>query len=749
MTHPEPAEARNLLEGLNPAQREAVEAVDGPLLIVAGPGSGKTRVITHRIAYLVEVHGVTPHSILAMTFTNKAAREMRDRLSRLVGFRSDALTVGTFHSFCARLLRREAEHLGISPNYSIFDDDDQMSAIRKSLEMADYDPKRYPPRAVLATISKAKSTLLDSQGMARQATGDYFQEVCARVYRHYEEILARNNALDFDDLLLRTVQLFRDFPAVLQRYQQRYTYLMVDEFQDTNVSQYQLSRQLAQVHQNFCVVGDPDQSIYSWRSADVRNILNFRADYPRARVISLGQNYRSTANILDAAKSLIATNGQRLDHKLFTENSTGEQVQFTEAYDDDEEAGKVIGEIGRLAREENFKLGDCAVMYRVNAQSRALEEACLSQGMKYRLVGGTRFYQRKEIKDLAAYLRLLYNPQDDVNLSRVINVPPRGLGAKSLQQLGDLAASQGTSMYQAAQAVAAAHAVRGPCPAGLSTRAAASVAKFTATIDRLTALSQEIEIVKLIDLALEESGLRKHIRESDDRPEERWENVLAFRDLANEFNAEEPPDGLAALLERTALVSQVDEYEDAEDSLTLITLHQAKGLEFPVVFIVGLEEGILPHSRSMDSAEQLEEERRLCYVGMTRARQKLYLLRAFRRGFRNGTGGGPAIASRFLREIPEDLVSSTTLSQSRAASAPEPGRGASIRAAVLAAAAAAPPQLPSLRVGDTVRHRAFGEGVVTAWEPTSSDVEVTVEFSRGVGAKRLLLSFAPLEKLDD
>ena len=742
-------QAADLLEGLNPAQREAVETVDGPLLIVAGPGSGKTRVITHRIAYLVRECGVSPYSILAMTFTNKAAREMRDRLSNLVGSYSDALTVGTFHSFCARLLRREGEHLGLSRNYSIFDDDDQMSAVRKSLELADYDPKRYPPRAVLSNISRAKSVLQDSRAMAQQAVGDYFEEVTARIYRHYEELLAQNNALDFDDLLMKTVLLFREFPAVLERYQQRYTYLMVDEFQDTNIAQYQLSRQLADGHQNFCVVGDPDQSIYSWRSADVRNILNFRADYPRAKVISLGQNYRSTANILDAAKGLIATNGQRLDHRLFTENTTGEQVQVSEAYDDDEEAGKVIAEIGRLAREEGFNLGDCAVMYRVNAQSRALEEACLSQGMKYRLVGGTRFYQRREIKDLAAYLRLLYNQQDDVNLSRVINVPPRGIGAKSIQQLGDLSAARNTSLYEALRLVAAAHESRSQCPARLSTRAASSVAKFTATIDRLTRLSREVEVVKLIDLVLNESGLRKHIQDSDDRPEERWENILAFRDLANEFNAETPPDGLGGLLERTALVSQVDEYEDAEDSLTLITLHQAKGLEFPVVFIVGLEEGLLPHSRSMDTPDQLEEERRLCYVGMTRARQKLYLLRAFRRGFRNGTGGGPAVASRFLREIPEDLIGWTALSSSRAIEAPEPGRGSSIRAAVLAAAAAAAPATgPTLRVGDTVRHRAFGEGVVTAWDPTSSDVEVTVEFAGGVGAKRLLLSFAPLERVD-
>ena len=739
----------DLLEGLNLAQREAVETVDGPLLIVAGPGSGKTRVITHRIAYLVRECGVSPYSILAMTFTNKAAREMRDRLSRLVGSHSDALTVGTFHSFCARLLRREAEHLGLSRNYSIFDDDDQISAIRKCLEMADYDPKRFPPRAVLATISRAKSVLQDSQAVARLATGDYFEEVCARVYRHYEEYLAQNNALDFDDLLLRTVQLFREFPVVLERYQQRYTYLMVDEFQDTNIAQYQLSRQLAQAHQNFCVVGDPDQSIYSWRSADVRNILNFRADYPRARVISLGQNYRSTASILDAAKGLIESNGQRLDHDLFTENSAGDQVQVGEAYDEDEEAGKVIAEIGRLAREEGFKLGDCAVMYRVNAQSRALEEACLSQGLKYRLVGGTRFYQRREIKDLAAYLRLLYNPQDDVNLSRIINVPPRGLGAKSIQQLGSLAASRNASLFEAVQMVAAANASRSPCPARLSARAASSVAKFYSAIERLMGLARELEIVKLVDQVLIESGLQKQIQDSDDRPEERWENILAFRAIAQEFNAEDPPDGLASLLERTALVSQVDEYEDAEDSLTLITLHQAKGLEFPVVFIVGLEEGLLPHSRSMDSLEQLEEERRLCYVGMTRAQQKLYLLRAFRRGFRNGTGGGPAIASRFLREIPEDLVASAALTSSRPSAFPESGRGSSIRAAVLAAAASAPaPSVPTLQVGDMVTHRAFGDGVVTACDPTASDVEVTVEFARGVGVKRLLLSFAPLEKVD-
>ena len=742
----------DLLEGLNPAQREAVEAVDGPLLIVAGPGSGKTRVITHRIAYLVRVHGVSPHSILAMTFTNKAAREMRERLVRLTGPHSGALTVGTFHSFCARLLRREGEFLGLSPNYSIFDDDDQMSAIKQCLERAGYDPKRHPPRAVLATISKAKSVLQDSQTMVRQATGDYFEEVCARVYRHYEELLSQNNAVDFDDLLLRTVQLFREFPVVLQRYQDRYHYLMVDEFQDTNIAQYRLAQQLTQSHQNFCVVGDPDQSIYSWRSADVRNILNFRADYPRARTISLGQNYRSTATILNAAKSLIESNGQRLDHDLFTENAVGTPVQMGEAYDEDQEAGSVIGEIKRLTREDGFKFGDCAVMYRVNAQSRALEEACLQQGVKYRLVGGTRFYQRREIRDLSAYLRLLLNQQDDLNLARVVGVPPRGIGAKSMQQVAEWAGSHGVSMYEAMREMAAANNEKKNSPVPLPTRAASSIAKFVGVIDRLIGFSREAELVKLIDLVLAESGLQKFIQEGDDHPEERWENVMAYRAIAQEFNAETPPDGLASLLERTALVSQVDELEDEDDSITLITLHQAKGLEYPVVFMVGLEEGLLPHSRSMDSEEQTEEERRLCYVGMTRAGQRLYLLRAFRRGFR-GNIGGPAIASRFLREIPEELIAPAALASMppRADAEPESGRGRSIRAAVLAAAAAAAPSpsRPSLQVGDAVRHTAFGEGMVTALDTTASDVEVTVEFRGGVGAKRLLLSFAPLERLSD
>ena len=438
----------DVLEGLNPAQREAVETVDGPLLIVAGPGSGKTRVITHRIAYLVRACGVSPHSILAMTFTNKAAREMRDRLERLVGQRSSGLTVGTFHAFCAMLLRRDGHHLGLPHNYSIYDADDQTAAIKQAMELAELDPKSYPINVVRGVISRAKSILRDSYALARNAD-DYFEESCARVYRHYEEILTRNNAVDFDDLLLKSVQLLQGFPEVLKRYQDRYTYVLVDEFQDTNVAQYRLARLLAEGQRNICVVGDPDQSIYSWRSADIRNILSFQQDYPNAKTISLEQNYRSTSTILNAAKNLIAANGQRIRKDLFTDNVKGEPVSIHEAYDDNEEAAYVVSQINRLVREEGFSLGECAVMYRVNAQSRALEEACLHQGMKYRLVGGVRFYQRREIKDLTSYLRLVFNPQDDVNLARVINVPPRGIGAKSMRELGAWAGGEGISLFQA------------------------------------------------------------------------------------------------------------------------------------------------------------------------------------------------------------------------------------------------------------------------------------------------------------
>ena len=744
-----------LLEGLNPAQKEAVETVDGPLLIVAGPGSGKTRVITHRIAYLVREYEISPFNILAMTFTNKAAREMRERLDRLVGSRSDALTVGTFHSFCAKVLRIDGHNLGLDTNYSIYDADDQAKIIKDSMELAEIDPKRNPPRAILSMISNAKNKMWDSRAFTKNAD-NYFEEICAQVYHHYEEALTRNNAVDFDDLLMKTVQLLREFPGVRTKYNDRYKYIMVDEFQDTNISQYQLARLLAESHQNICVVGDPDQSIYSWRSADIRNILSFQGDYPQAKTIALDQNYRSTANILDAAKNLISINGQRIQKDLFTDNSKGDLVEIREAYDEGEEASFVISEAERLVRENGYKHGDCAVMYRINAQSRALEEACLHQGTRYRLVGGIRFYKRREVKDLMAYLHLVYNPNDDVNLGRVINVPPRGIGAKSMQQMGDWARSKNLGLFAAMQEVAAARLAGEDCPITITKKAATSFADFAVTLEKLIELSKREKVVDLVDRVVEDTGFRNFIQNSDDSPQERWENIMELRATAQEFNAEAPPDGLATLLERLSLVADVDNYEDADDSITLITLHQAKGLEFPVVFMVGMEEGLLPHSRSLESEDQLEEERRLCYVGMTRAEKLLYLTRAFRRSIFGVTRAGEG--SRFLRDIPAELITSgsgptngSAGGTSRSFGKPGESKGPSWNTwqAPTPVINRGKPESarPTLSVGDSVRHNAFGEGVVTRVDVTASDTEVTIEFEGGVGQKRLLLSFAPLEKI--
>ena len=731
-----------VLEGLNPAQQKAVETVSGPLLIIAGPGSGKTRVITHRIAYLVRVQEIKPWRIAAVTFTNKAAREMRSRLERLVGPYSDALTACTFHSFCALLLRREGSRVGLPSNYTIYDADDQLVVIKQAMELAEVDHRRVPPRAVWGAISSAKSLLMDSFEFAQHAE-NYAQDQAARVYHHYEELLSRNNAADFDDLLMRAVQLFQEHPDVLEHYQRRYLHLMVDEFQDTNVAQYRLAQLLAGLHRNICVVGDPDQSIYSWRSADIRNILSFQQDYPDAAVVSLEENYRSTGKILEAAKHLIAANGQRIHKDLFTKNSEGDPVEVIEKYDEDEEASYVIDEVARLVREEMMRPGECAVMYRVNAQSRALEEACLHQGMKYRLVGGVRFYQRREVKDLMAYLRVLHNPADDVSLARVIGVPPRGIGAKTMQDLAAWAQFEDLSLFAAMQRVAEAKLAGESCPARLNPRAVNAVTDLVSLLDGLIEQAGRLKIVDLIDLVLEDSGLRRFIQnvdQDDDRAEERWENVLELRQTAHEFNAEDPPDGLATLLERLSLVADVDGYEESEDSVTLITLHQSKGLEFPAVFIVGLEEGLLPHSRSMESPDQLEEERRLCYVGITRAQRRLYLLRAFRRGFM-GSRGGPTLASRFLRDIPQDLITA-----GRATLREAPRKMPRVVWSETAPAQAS--AKPALHVGDLVRHSSFGEGVVTGYEPDGLDVQVTVEFTNGVGSKRLLLSFAPLEKIE-
>ena len=724
-----------ILEGLNPAQREAVEAIEGPLLIVAGPGSGKTRVITHRIAYLIRVCGISPHRILAVTFTNKAAREMNERLQHLVGSSVDRLTVGTFHAFCAALLRREGKHIGLDPSFTIYDQEDQMAVVKQALEEADLNSKQFPPRAVHGVISRAKSLLVDPQTLSINHQ-THFEDQAAKVYLRYEEILARNNGLDFDDLLFKAVHLLQNNAEILKKYQNRYLHILVDEFQDTNVSQYALAKLLAAENRNMCVVGDADQSIYSWRHADIRNILSFQRDFPEARTVALEENYRSTRSILAAAKHLISSNRMRLAKDLWTQNETGHPVIVHEVYDEEEEAQFIIKEANRLANEESIQPGDCAVLYRVNAQSRALEEACLRYGMKYRLVGGIRFYQRHEVKDVMAYLRLLNNPSDDVSLARIINVPQRGIGQRSVEDLAYWARSQGISMFSAMERIAedgelSSHPV--------ATRIAKLMVGFVTLVNGLREEAGKLDVVELIDTLLERSGYRQHVQERMEKPDERWENIMELRTTAQEFRLIDPPDGLRDLLERLSLVADVDTYEPGADALTLITLHQAKGLEFPVVFIAGMEEGLLPHVRSMDSAEELEEERRLCYVGMTRSKNRLYLLRAFRRGFMGGSG--PRLPSRFLKELPPDLLvapPSVAAKRKSVWTAQEP----------LVTAIEPELNLPSLRTGDKVRHATFGDGMVVSSVSSGADYEVTVAFEDGAGVKRLLLSYAHLEKLE-
>jgi DNA helicase-2/ATP-dependent DNA helicase PcrA len=722
----------DILAELNPAQREAVEAISGPVLILAGPGSGKTRVITHRIAYLIRVCGVNPRRIMAVTFTNKAAREMTERLHRLVSASVGDLTMGTFHAICARILRRDGRAFGVAPGFVIYDSDDQISLIKRSLQAVGLDTKQYAPRAIQSAISSAKSHLLTP---AEYLPGSYFEEVVQRVYERYQQLLTESNALDFDDLLLKTVCLFRQDPQVLARYQSRYLHLQVDEFQDTNVVQYELMKQLAGRYRNICVVGDPDQSIYSWRYADVRNILNFEKDYPDAKVILLEQNYRSTKMILETAGCVISADQRRKPKGLWTDNEAGALPELVETYTEQEEAQFVVNEIEQMVSRGEFKRGECAIMYRTNAQSRVLEEAFVRYGVPYKLVAGTRFYERREVKDIIAYLRLIQNPDDSISLLRIINVPQRGIGQRTVSELSQWARSLGLAEYRVLQRLAGqteGESIRHP----FNARSAQALVTFTRMIEDFIARSQELGLVELFDLVVESSGYRQHILGGLDG-EERWENILELRAVAREHGGLGLPEGLTAFLEAVTLVADIDSLDEAIDAVTLITLHQAKGLEFPVVFIVGMEDGILPHIRSFDDAEQMEEERRLCYVGITRAKKRVYLVRAFRRSLM----GGSAInrPSRFLRDIPTHLISGGEWQ----------GKESHLAAAMYSWNRAPAPavDVPELGPGDKVRHPQFGDGVVISVQPIKDDAEAVVAFD-GAGIKKLLLSYAKLEKVE-
>jgi DNA helicase-2/ATP-dependent DNA helicase PcrA len=753
-----------ILDTLNQQQRTAVEASDGPVLVLAGPGSGKTRVLTHRIAYLVQELGVSPWHILAVTFTNKAAREMRHRVEELLGGRPSGLTMGTFHATCVRLLRRESEALfGYSGDFVIFDTDDQRQVAKQVVRDLGLDEKKFKPNRMLSGISAAKSELITPELYAAE---DYLSEIIRRVYQRYQEILVANNAMDFDDLLMNTVLLFDERPDVLARYQEKYHHVLVDEFQDTNTVQYAMLRRLVPGNGNIFAVGDADQSIYKWRGADFRNINRFREQYPGAELILLEQNYRSTQIILDAAKAIIRRNHDRVDKELFTERRGGVPITLRETYNDVEEAETVVSTIESLML-EGVEPGGCAVMYRTNAQSRVLEEAFIRSGINYRLVGATRFYGRREIKDLVAYLRLVYNPADGVSFNRVINTPPRGIGKKTQQTLAAWAERMGWTPGEALLRLGEQeqHPFTG--------RAYNALIAIGQKLQDWMILQKQISAGELLDTILDGINYRGYIDDGTDEGQDRWANIMELQAVARDFDDTD----LGSFLEQVALVSDVDDLEEDPNAPTLLTLHAAKGLEFPVVFIVGMEDGLLPHSRALEDGEELAEERRLFYVGLTRAKDRILLSHAFRRM----TYGGVEVSvpSRFLQDLPAGLVEGGSSRQRRretkrrasswqwtppAAAARGAASGRSERLQRTSSGKTLPePNIRSepaekqkaasygdqrYRSGQKVSHAKFGNGMVIESKLTGNDEEVVVAFEEGVGIKKLIASMAKLELRD-
>jgi DNA helicase-2/ATP-dependent DNA helicase PcrA len=751
-----------LLVGLNPQQREAVLHEGAPLLIVAGAGSGKTRVLTHRIAYLLAARGVQPGQVLAITFTNKAAGEMRERVGELVGGRAKAMWVMTFHSACVRILRREAARVGLKSSFSIYDAADSQRLMSMVMRDLDLDPKRYPPRSFTHAVSNLKNDLVDEDAYASRvsAEGTHHERMIAEAYRGYQRRLRQANALDFDDLIMTTVHILQAFPDVAEHYRRRFRHVLVDEYQDTNIAQYQLVKELVGTPSDdphaippaeLCVVGDADQSIYAFRGATIRNIVEFEKDYPNARTIVLEQNYRSTQTILRAANAVIAQNSQRRPKNLWTDSGDGARIVGYVADSEHDEAAFVARQIDALGDQHGVRPGDVAVFYRTNAQSRPIEEVLVRVGLPYKVVGGTRFYERREIKDALAYLRALANPADDVSLRRILNVPKRGIGERAEACVAALAARERIPFVAAIG--------RAEDAPGIAPRSVAAVQAFTRLLEGLGAVRDAEEgIAPLLEAVIERSGYLAELRASSDPQDEtRVENLAELVAVAQEFDEARLADGevpdLDAFLEQVSLVADADEIPDSPEAqasgvVTLMTLHTAKGLEFPVVFLTGLEDGTFPHMRSLGDSVELEEERRLAYVGITRARERLHLSRAAVRS----AWGAPQYhpASRFLDEIPADLVewqrdaSSVGMGHSRGG----PGRSA------MASLAARPgvrmpgnrPSL-ALRAGDRVTHDSFGLGTVVRVEGEGDRAMAHVDFGGESGVKRLLLRFAPLEKL--
>lgn len=741
-----------LLNGLNPEQQNAVKATDGPLLIMAGAGSGKTRVLTHRIGYLIVEKGVNPYNILAITFTNKAAREMRERIGKMMGGTADEIWISTFHSMCVRILRRDIDRLGFNRNFTILDTTDQQSVIKGILKDKNIDPKKFDPRAILGSISSAKNELVDPEEYAKLA-GGYFDQVVSEVYTEYQKRLRKNQALDFDDLIMTTIQLFKRVPEVLEYYQRKFQYIHVDEYQDTNKAQYLLVKQLASRFQNLCVVGDSDQSIYRWRGADIANILSFEKDYPSAKVILLEQNYRSTKRILLAANKVIENNANRKPKNLWTENAEGNKIVYYRADSEQGEAQFVAGKIKELTRDK-YKYSDIAILYRTNAQSRVMEEVLLKSNIEYSIVGGTKFYDRKEIKDMLAYLRLISNPDDDISLQRVINVPKRGIGSTSLDKIANFAAMHDLSLYQALESIEL---------VGLSPKTTKAAVEFRDLITNYTRMQEFLSVTELVEEVLDKSGYREMLKaEKSLEAQSRLENLDELLSVTKNFEESSEDKSLIAFLTDLALVADIDSMDDdgeKSDAIVLMTLHSAKGLEFPIVFLIGMEEGVFPHSRSLMEEAEMEEERRLAYVGITRAEQSLFITNAQMRTLFGRTNMNPA--SRFIKEIPEDLLEGVDL-HTRSAGTPFGTRGRTFGAAAGASSSANPvARKPVMRpvaasskdgdelswkVGDKAEHGKWGTGTVVSVKGEGDSTELDIAFPSPTGIKRLLAKFAPIKK---
>ncbi|SPF37755.1 ATP-dependent DNA helicase PcrA [Candidatus Desulfosporosinus infrequens] len=753
------------LDDLNPVQREAAEHKEGPLLILAGAGSGKTRVLTYRIAHLI-AQGIEPSAILAITFTNKAAKEMRERVTTLVGSEGYGLWVTTFHSACVRILRREIDNLpGYNRNFVIYDTGDQQSILKACLKEQNYDEKKFPVRSVAAVISDAKNKLLDPEDFSRKAA-DYFEQKVVDIYKSYQKKLKSNNALDFDDIIMLTVQLFQQNTEVFRYYQDKFRYIMVDEYQDTNHAQYMLIKLLASQYRNLCVVGDDDQSVYGWRGADIQNILDFERDYPEAKVIKLEQNYRSTQKILDAANAVVRHNETRKEKSLWTENLEGQPLVCYVGNDERDEAGYVVERIIRLHELEGRPFNEFAVLYRTNAQSRALEERLMKAATPYRVFSGLKFYQRMEIKDILAYLRVLYNPADQVSFARVLGVPKRGLGDSALEKILEYAEEQGMPVLEAI--------LEAEYIPDLPTRAKKPLVSFAHLMQGLVTYSKEASVTDLVEAILNKTGY-KALLEADNTPEAetRLENLLEFLSVTAEYDAKAAQDeqnalnegvdaeeavvGLNGFLEQVSLVADIDDLDQAEEAVALMTMHSAKGLEFPVVFVVGMEEGIFPSSRSLMDPVVLEEERRLCYVAITRAREKLYLCNAEMRMLYGKTQYNRA--SRFLEEIPAVLMTDIDPldpPKRRPNTPPKSTRqrdGTSDRTIPLGSGSWEKKPGSTLiikggeahTIGEKVEHATFGRGIIVSIKGEGDQAELTIVFDSGI--KKLIAEYAKLTKL--